>query len=288
MRPIPPRGKSLEPPVLPPSSPEPSADEGLPGAPRRGRREKLPAPDLPLDEIESRVGHRFFDRLLLVQALTHRSFSQESTPPGPDNQRLEFLGDAVLQLIVTERLWREFDGADEGDLTRRRSERVSGQALARAAHRVGLAEYLRLGKGEEKTGGRAKASIMADAFEALVGALYLDAGYPACVRWVEGWLWNSQPGAADEDSFDYKSQLQEALQRVSRRLPLYAVIHESGPEHLKVFEVEVRHDGRLLGRGAGTTKKAAEQAAARESLRALQSGGSLGLTGFPLYIPPSL
>lgn len=173
---------------------------------------------------------------------------------------------------MTERLWREFDGADEGDLTRRRSERVSGQALARAAHRVGLADYLRLGRGEEKTGGRAKASIMADAFEALVGALYLDAGYPVCVRWVEGWLWNSSSEAAGDDSLDYKSQLQEALQRVSRRLPLYAVVHENGPEHHKVFEVEVRHDGRLLGRGTGTTKKAAEQAAARESLRALHEG----------------
>ena len=173
---------------------------------------------------------------------------------------------------MTERLWREFDGADEGDLTRRRSERVSGQALARAARRVGLAGYLRLGRGEEKTGGRAKASIMADAFEALVGAVYLDAGYPACVRWAEGWLWDSSPEAAGDDSLDYKSQLQEALQRVSRRLPLYTVVHEDGPEHHKVFEVEVRHDGRLLGRGAGTTKKAAEQAAARESLRSLPEG----------------
>ncbi|MBI3127279.1 MAG: ribonuclease III [Candidatus Tectomicrobia bacterium] len=242
------------------------------GAPKKGRRAKAPAPELPIAEIEGRIGHRFADPSLLVQALTHRSFSQESIPPGPDNQRLEFLGDAVLQLIVTERLWRGHGEADEGDLTRMRSERVSGQALARAARRLGIADYLRLGRGEEKTGGRGKASIMADAFEALVGALYLDAGYPACVRWVEDRLWEASPEEANGDGLDYKSQLQEALQRHSRRLPLYTVIRESGPEHLKVFEVEVRHDGRVLGQGTGTTKKAAEQAAARESLRALEGG----------------
>ena len=249
-----------------------SGAEGAAGAQGKNRRKKVPAPELPLDEIESRIGHSFSNRLLLAQALTHRSFSQESTPPGADNQRLEFLGDAVLQLIVTERLWREFGEADEGELTRMRSERVSGQALARAAGRLGIAEYLLLGRGEEKTGGRGKASIMADAFEALVGAIYLDAGHSACVRWVEGWLWHASPEEANGAGADYKSQLQETLQRLSRKLPLYTVIHEDGPEHLKVFEVEVQHNGRTLGRGAGTTKKAAEQAAAQESLRVLGDG----------------
>lgn len=263
--------------MTPPAGFDPARAPSGPAEPRppagKIRQVKPPLPDLPLDEVEERIRHRFSDRALLVQALTHRSFSQEVSPPGEDNQRLEFLGDAVLQLIVTERLWREHAGADEGDLTRMRSERVSGQALARAARRLGIAEYLRLGRGEEKTGGRAKASIMADAFEALVGAIYLDAGYPACVPWVEGWLWGDAPGGEDSDSFDYKSQLQETLQRQGRKLPLYTVAHESGPEHLKVFEVEVCCGDRLLGRGAGASKKAAEQAAARESLRALAEGG---------------
>jgi len=224
---------------------------------------------LPLEAVEERIGRRFADPMLLLQALTHRSYSQELSPPEEDNQRLEFLGDAVLQLVVTDRLWRELRSADEGSLTRRRSERVSGRALARAAQRVGLAEFLRLGRGEEKTGGRAKASIMADAFEALVGALYLDAGYDACAQWAEARLWDPPPEA---DEADYKSLLQEALQRRGRRLPVYRVVHESGPEHKKVFEVEARHEGEVLGRGAGATKKAAEQAAARESLRALEKG----------------
>jgi len=217
--------------------------------------------------VEGRIGHRFSDRALLAQALTHRSYSQEVSPPQEDNERLEFLGDAVLQLIVTDRLWGEDLTADEGTLTRRRSERVSGRAIARLAREVGLADYLRLGRGEEKTGGRKKASIQADAFEALVGAIYLDAGYAACAQWVESWLWRD-PQEGELADVDFKSRLQEIFQSRGQRPPLYRVVRESGPEHKKVFDVEVHQGGKVLGRGRGTTKKAAEQAAARESLGA--------------------
>ena len=175
----------------------------------------------------------------------------------------------MLQLVVTERLWSELGEADEGELTRRRSERVSGRALAKVARRLGLPEFLRLGRGEEKTGGREKDSILADAFEALVGAVFLDAGYAGCASRVTFWLWDE---SAVPVSADYKSRLQEAIQRRGIHLPDYRLVRERGPEHEKTFEVEVRYEGRVLGQGSGTTKKAAEQAAARESLDALEAG----------------
>ncbi len=238
-------------------------------AKRRSEGEGPLASPPPGEEFETRIGHRFGDPLLLLQALTHRSYSQETDSPAPDNQRLEFLGDAVLQLVVTERLWSELGEADEGELTRRRSERVSGRTLAKVARRLGLPEFLRLGRGEEKTGGREKDSILADAFEALVGAVFLDAGYAGCAGRVASWLWDE---SAVPVSADYKSRLQEAIQRRGIHLPDYRLVRERGPEHEKTFEVEVRYDGRILGQGSGTSKKAAEQAAARESLAALEAG----------------
>lgn len=226
------------------------------------------ADDAALEAVESAIGYRFSDRALLRQALTHRSYAQELMPPIEDNQRLEFLGDAVLQLIVTERLWREHEEDDEGILTRRRAERVSGHALAKVARRMHLPDHILLGKGEEKTGGRQKPSIQADAVEALVGAIFLDAGYDACTERVLEWLWI---GKTPSGNVDYKSRLQEALQGMGGRPPVYEIIQESGPEHEKIFEVEVRFEGKAYGRGTGTTKKNAEQIAAHESLRLLEN-----------------
>ncbi|MDA0999257.1 MAG: ribonuclease III [bacterium] len=222
--------------------------------------------DSALEAVEFAIGYRFSDRALLRQALTHRSYAQELMPPIEDNQRLEFLGDAVLQLIVTERLWREHEEDDEGALTRQRSERVSGHALAKASRRMNLSDHILLGKGEEKTAGRQKPSIQADAVEALVGAIFLDAGYDTCAERVMEWLWT---GKKPSGNVDYKSRLQEALQGMGGKPPVYKVVQESGPEHEKVFEVEVRFDGKVYGRGTGTTKKNAEQFAAHESLRLL-------------------
>ncbi len=223
-----------------------------------------------IHELERSIGHRFSDVDLLLQAVTHRSYAQEISPPEADNERLEFLGDAVLQLIVTRRLWSDLREEDEGILTRRRSEKVSGRALAKVARQMGLSEFLRLGKGELKTGGRQKPSILADALEALVGAVYLDAGHVRCAELVESWLWNGENAGKASDDTDYKSMLQEELQRKDHRLPAYCVIRETGPEHQKMFEVEVRHGGKVLGHGSGRNKKEAEQAAARESLFALK------------------
>ena len=206
---------------------------------------------------------------MLVQALTHRSFSQESAPSVSDNERLEFLGDAVLQLIVTERLWKGFPAADEGVLTHLRSERVNGRSLAGVFRRRGLGEFLRLGKGEERTGGRKKASIQAGVLEALVGAIYLDAGYARCAQWAESWFWEP---ALDEEgvlSQDFKSRLQRLAQQKGDKLPGYRLIRESGPEHEKKFEVEVRLGRKVMGRGQGAAKKMAEQAAAKEAVQKL-------------------
>ena len=224
----------------------------------------------PLSELEQYIGHKFFDKKLIIQALTHRSYSQEVIPPEADNERLEFLGDSVLQMIVTKRLWAELEWEDEGVLTRRRSEKVSGRALANVAREMDLSKYIRLGKGELKTGGRQKSSILADVLEALVGAIYLDAGYEKCAEVVEYWLWgDSDVEEGDILADDYKSKLQQELQRTDSHLPVYHVTHESGPEHDKIFNVEVRHSGKVLGKGEGRSKKEAEQIAARESIEML-------------------
>ncbi len=222
-----------------------------------------------LDKIETQIGHSFSNRELLVQALTHRSFSQESTSSVSDNERLEFLGDAVLQLIVTERLWKDFPADDEGVLTHMRSERVNGRSLASVFRCHGFREFLRLGKGEEKTGGRKKTSIQAGAFEALVGAIYLDAGYARCARWAKLWFWASGIDKEGVLSQDFKSRLQRFVQKKGGNLPTYRLVRESGPEHEKEFEVQVRLGRRTMGRGRGMSKKAAEQEAAREAIRNL-------------------
>ena len=169
------------------------------------------------------------------------------------------------------RLWSDLCEEDEGVLTRRRSEKVSGRALAKVARKMGLSEFLRLGRGELKTGGRQKPSILADALEALVGAVYLDAGHVKCAELVESWLWGEETIGKGGADADYKSMLQEEMQRKEQRLPAYFVIKETGPEHQKVFEIEVRHGKKVLGRGVGKNKKEAEQAAARESLLALKT-----------------
>lgn len=227
------------------------------------------APVPPLEELEQKIGYHFSDCRIFLQALTHRSYSQEVIPPEEDNERLEFLGDAVLQLIVTKRLWTELVQENEGILTRRRSEKVSGRALAKVARTMGLAAFLRLGKGELKTGGRQKPSILAGSLEAIVGAIYLDAGYERCAGVVESWLWRmTEDGEDDIIANDYKSNLQQVLQQTSKRLPVYHVLSEIGPEHNKIFKVEVRHGGRVLGTGQGRNKKEAEQAAARQSILA--------------------
>jgi ribonuclease III len=213
--------------------------------------------------LEERLGYRFTDPSLLELALRHRSWCAEHDSV-PSNERLEFLGDAVLGLVVTDHLYRSSPDT-EGVLARRRSELVSASALAALARAIGLGPAIRLGKGEAGTGGRDKTSILADAMEAVLGAVYLDGGFSAAARVVLSLSHDRITGVVDGGlTSDHKSRLQELAAQVFGDLPRYELT-ESGPEHAKEFRAAVVLGGRTWGHGAGRTKKEAEQAAAREA-----------------------
>ncbi len=220
--------------------------------------------DEPRQTLCRRIGYRFDDEELLDLALRHRSWCAEHG--GVDsNERLEFLGDAVLGVIVTDHLFRTSPTSSEGVLARRRSELVSANALAGVARAVGLGDALLLGKGEEATGGRAKTSILADAMEGVLGAVYLDGGIDAATTVVLGLLDERIDGVVSGDvASDHKSRLQEVAAHRFGELPRYDLT-EDGPEHEKRFRAVVRLGGADWGEGEGRTKKEAEQAAAREA-----------------------
>jgi ribonuclease-3 len=222
-----------------------------------------------MQSIENRIHYKFRNSLLLAEALTHPSLAYESPCPHFDNQRLEYLGDAVLQLIVTEELYRMFPDFTEGRLTKLRSRVVSRHALARFASAIHLGEYVLLGKGEEASGGRRRPSTLADAFEALIGAVYLDAG-PGPARELVLRLFQSEIGgmAASPEERNPKGELQECLQAIHPQAPNYRIIGESGPDHRRVFQAEVSWQGRVLATGRGRSKKDAETRAAAEAMRA--------------------
>lgn len=221
--------------------------------------------------LEERLGYRFADRRLLVRALTHKSYSyQESPTPDPDDhyENLEFLGDAILGFVVADYLFRHCSGVQEGDMTRMRSQLVSAGRLAQVSARLGLGKWLRLSRGEEKTGGRVKKALLADVFESIVGALYLDGGLEAARSFILRELRAEleQAGAGELAVRDPKSALQERLHKLGLPTPWYKVLQETGPEHRKRFLVGVYVNGEELGRGEGRSKKEAEQMAAREAL----------------------
>jgi len=225
----------------------------------------------PLDELEAVLGYRFGRRELLRQALTHRSYAVEQQPVLPDNERLEFLGDAVLDLVVSHLLF-DLHGGEyrEGDLTRMRASLVNEGRLASQARILGLGRHVRLGRGELKSGGKDKPSILADVFEAVIGAIYLDRGFPACLGFVGqcfGELLDEAPGAGLDQ--DYKSTLQEFTQARFREIPFYEVEGVAGPGHETTFTVVLHLHGRILSRGSGRSKKEAEQEAARKALAIL-------------------
>jgi ribonuclease-3 len=221
-----------------------------------------------MQPLESRIHYKFRNSLLLAEALTHPSLAYESQRPHFDNQRLEFLGDAVLQLIVTEELYRMFPDFPEGRLTKLRSRVVSRRALARFAMAIHLGDYVLLGKGEEATGGRRRLSTLADAFEALIGAVYLDSG-PVAVRTLVLRLFESEIGsmAASPEERNPKGELQECLQAIHPEPPTYRIVSESGPDHRRVFQAEVVWRERVLAMGKGKSKKEAEARAAAEAMR---------------------
>ena len=224
------------------------------------------------DEFESlqhRIGYRFRDRGLLEHALTHRSRAAEDASGGvADNESLEFLGDAVLGLVVADLLFRNYPAYNEGQKSKVKAAVVSSTALARQAEQMGLGEHLLLGRGEEKTSGRFKQALLADAYEALIAAIYLDGGLDAASEFLTRELQEAiEIGASDTIvGQDYKSALQERLQALGRPLPEYRVAGEAGPDHRKVFSVDVVVDGEVLGSASGKAKKEAEQEAARLAL----------------------
>jgi ribonuclease-3 len=217
-----------------------------------------------LDDLEKAIEHRFRDPDLLERALTHRSAAAVSGEVSAHNEQLEYLGDAVLGMIVSEYLLRAFPRWSEGQLSKSRARLVNASSLYAAARRLGLGEHLRVGRGEEKTGGREKPALLADAFEAVVAAIYLDAGLEAAGEFVTSALLRDAMDAEGQrlERSDYKSALQEFLQ--ARGLPVarYDVVREAGPEHQKKFWVRVSVSSIASATGEGLTKKEAEQSAA--------------------------
>lgn len=231
-----------------------------------------------LTALEARLGYRFRDRGLLEHALTHKSKAHEDPSGGVvDNESLEFLGDAVLGLVVADALFRSFPTYSEGQKSKIKSNLVSTAALAEMAEGLGLGEHMILGRGEEKTGGRRKPALLADTCEALIAALYLDGGLEAARAFIVKELAPRIEEARAPGYFgrDHKSRLQERLQGLGRSLPSYRVSAEAGPEHRKQFSVQVVVDEQVLADGEGRTKKDAEQEAARAALERLaaEAGG---------------
>lgn len=221
-----------------------------------------------LAPLEKRLGHAFVRPELLVEALTHSSYLQEDPAAGPHNQRLEFLGDSVLQFILTDALYREFPTVREGVLSRRRAVLSKGGFLTQMARDLGLDACLRLNRSEEDAGGRNRASILEDAFEAVVGAVYLDTDLATTQRLVLAWYGPLAARlAVSEDAENPKGRLQELVQpKHGNNALAYKVSTTSGPRHARIFEVEVFLNEVRLGAGSGPSKKAAEEAAAREAL----------------------
>ncbi|MDR5709504.1 MAG: ribonuclease III [Armatimonadota bacterium] len=220
-------------------------------------------------ELAERLGVRFRDLRILERALVHGSYAHEESAGALESyERLEFLGDAVLNLVVSDHLYRRFPAAREGELARMRARLVSEPTLAEIARSLNLGKYILLGKGEERSGGRERTSLLADVLEAVVGAVYVDAGYGVAHAMVSGWI-GPLLGGLEEVRGDFKGQLQEVVQRRDRVVPQYRITATEGPDHAKVFVAVVEVAGRVLGEGRGKSKKEAEQAAAADALRRL-------------------
>ena len=224
------------------------------------------------DALEVRIGYRFKDRGLLEHALTHRSKAHEDPSGGvSDNESLEFLGDAVLGLVVAESLFRSFPSYNEGQKSKIKANLVSTASLAEMAEQLGLGEHMILGRGEEKTGGRRKQALLADTCEALIAAIYLDGGLDPARAFLMREFSSGIEDAKQPEYLgrDHKSRLQERLQAHGRPLPSYRVSGEVGPDHRKLFHVEVFVGDELIAQGVGRTKKEAEQEAAKLGLEAV-------------------
>ena len=224
--------------------------------------------------LEKELGYSFSDSALLLRCVTHVSYGRDRGEN--HNETLEFLGDAVLDLAVSDLLMRRFPEKSEGDLSRMRASLVNSTTLAEKAEKLNLGKLLRMAKGEERSGGRKKESILAGAFEAILGGIYWDGGYEAARRVVENYF-ASDVKEKNLGLQDYKTRLQEISQMLFRAPPAYRLVAESGPDHEKRFVTEINVGGKILGRGEGKSKKQAEQEAAKKALEELQHGARIDL-----------
>jgi len=225
-----------------------------------------------MQELEAKIGYRFRDRELLRTALTHSSYANERQNSGCKSyERLEFLGDSILGFTAAEFLYAREPALPEGSMTRLRAELVCEESLHKTALALDLGAYMRLGRGEERSGGRERPSILADMVEAIIAALYLDAGPEQARRFIMEKILSGAQIDAEHRSADYKTALQELVQRQSDQHIRYELIGESGPDHNKRFTFRVCVNGVSVGEGSGRSKKEAEQMAAREALEALQA-----------------
>lgn len=230
-----------------------------------------------LDVLQTALGYRFKDRATLLQALTHTSYGHEHFPKKPlslkDNERLEFLGDAILDVIVSDILLETFQEASEGQLSKMRAAVVNEKTLAGIATQLGIHRALRLGKGELQSGGNQKPSILSSTLEAIIAAVYLDGGFPSAypvVRQLFAPLFSTEGQKSLLVANDYKTALQEIIQASHKVTPTYHLLSTDGPDHAKVFEVEVRMNGKGLAIAKGSSKKEAEQAAANAAIQSFQ------------------
>lgn len=221
--------------------------------------------------LEKRMNYRFKNRAYLMQALTHSSFANERNNGSKSNERMEFLGDSVLSLISSQFLFETYPDMPEGELSKLKASLVCTESLSGFARQIHLGDYLFLGKGESHTGGAERPSILEDAFESLIAAIYLDGGLECARTFVLGFL---KPALENHNiNFkDYKTTLQEVIQQNPDQSINYVFVGSSGPDHDKVFEAEVRLNSNVIGRGKGKSKKSAEQAAAREALKLMGLG----------------
>ena len=225
-----------------------------------------------LTKLEQGLGYTFRNKALLENALTHSSYANENRERHlPDNERLEFLGDSILGFVVAEYLYRNFPDKPEGELTRIRADLVCERNLAEAAATVELGSYLLLGHGEEQGGGRKRDSIVSDAMESVIAASYMDGGFAAAKEIIDRLILSDIPKGRPRN-FDYKTAFQELVQRKKDQQIHYELTGESGPDHDKHFEVEVLLNGKAVGRGVGSSKKRAEQAAAEAAIEQLFPG----------------
>ena len=222
-----------------------------------------------IKDLEQAIGYRFQNITLLQNALTHSSYANERWHNSMlSNERLEFLGDSILGMVVAEHLYKQFPDRPEGELTKMRADMVCETSLAAIAEKIGLGQHLLLGHGEDRLGGRSRASILADAVESVIAASYLDGGMEAARRFIEKFVLTNVPVKRMHNT-DYKTALQELVQQKKNQVLTYVLTGESGPDHDKVFCVEVLLNDVPIGSGNGSSKKRAEQAAAQSALKAL-------------------